>query len=61
MDPMSWRTSPAFLRGAGNVTFVSRDRSGSLTLELERIRIVPAFSFAKGIPDSLSKLEFLFS
>ena len=59
MDPMSWSTSPAFRLGAALPP--SSGRSGIRTAELERIRMVPAFSLANGIPDSLSKLEFLFS
>ena len=55
MEPISWSTSPAFLLGA------SRGQSGILTLEFDLILMVPAASLAKGIPDSLSKLEFLFS
>jgi len=62
MEPMSCRTSPAFLLGCCMFPFVSfSERSGRRTLELDRILIVPAFSFANGIPDSLSKLEFLLS
>ena len=62
MEPMSWRTSPAFLLGCCMFPLVSaNDRSGRRTLEFDRILIVPAFSLANGIPDSLSKLEFLLS
>ena len=59
MEPMSCRTSPAFLRGV--MLAASSDLSAIATLELDLILMVPAFSLANGIPDSLSKLEFRFS